>query len=366
MDDKRTPWLRLIRLPGVGPIQQKKFLEHFGTADNIFRASRDELNALNLKSAIADSLLQSSDPDIGRDLEWLERENHHLVTVADADYPALLKEIPDAPVALFVVGNPAVLDNAQIGIVGSRNPSAGGKKTAHVLAAELAAAGLVITSGLALGIDYCGHAGALDAGGKTIAVMGCGLDQVYPARHKTIAGLITENGALISEFPPGTPPLPQHFPRRNRIISGLSHGVIIIEAALQSGSLITARLALEQGREVFAVPGSIYNPLSKGCHYLIREGAKLTESARDVLEEINVSLVRPPVCSNIEGHAAANEAQQYHVDTRQLLEHLSYDPISIDRLIEVSGLTADAVSSMLLVLEVHGIVSSSGGLYTRN
>ncbi len=216
----------------------------------------------------------------------LEGDNRHLITLHDARYPTLLREIDDAPPMLFIQGDPTILNLPQIAIVGSRNPSASGRQTATDFAHFLASAGLAITSGLADGIDGAAHQGALETKNSTLAVTGTGLDRVYPAKHRELAHRIAEQGALISELPPGTPPIPANFPRRNRIISGLSLGTLVVEAAQKSGSLITARLATEQGREVFAIPGSIHNPLARGCHALIRQGAKLVETAGDILEEL--------------------------------------------------------------------------------
>jgi DNA processing protein len=364
MDDARIPWLVLLNTPTIGPVQHKQLLDIYKTPENILSAPYAELAQSGLKKEALNYLASTPYDKITGSIKWLEMPDHHLVTIEDDQYPALLREIPDSPIALFVTGNPAVLSTQQIGIVGSRNPTAGGRKTARLLATQLSELGLTITSGLALGIDYCGHAGALDANGKTIAVLGNGLDRIYPARHKEIAGLIAASGAIVSEFPPGVPPLPANFPRRNRIISGLCLGVLVVEAAMQSGSLITARFALEQGREVFAVPGSVYNSLSKGCHHLIKQGAKLVETIQDVVEELNINVTMLD-CHDAYANPDTGNHARLDADQQKLLEHISFDPVTVDKLIELSGLTADAVSSMLLVLEIRGVVSSSGGLYTR-
>jgi DNA processing protein len=250
-------------------------------------------------------------------------------------------------------------------VVGARTPTPGGLDNARAFAHELALAGLVITSGLALGIDAAGHEAALQAGSATVAVAANGLDRVYPARHRKLARRIARQGALVSEFPIGTPPRAEHFPRRNRIISGLSLGVLVIEAGLRSGSLITARLGAEQGREVFAVPGSIHNPLARGCHRLIRQGAKLVEDAEDVLEELPpaADLGTSPRSSPVEPERPVSEPDE---DYQRLMEALGYDPVSMDTLIERSGLTAEAVSSMLLIMELKGMVSlNPNGTYCR-
>ena len=274
-------------------------------------------------------------------------------------------EIADPPPVLFVHGDPTLLVRPQLAMVGSRNPTPGGSETAQAFACHLAQAGLVITSGLALGIDGASHRGALEGGGATLAVAGTGLDRVYPASHRGLAHAIVANGALISELPPGAPPLPEHFPRRNRIISGLSAGTLVVEAAANSGSLITARLAAEQGREVFAIPGSIHNPLARGCHGLIKQDAKLVETAQDILEELAplTGIFTLPVKHLGE---KGNETPLCTVEQKALLERLSFEPVAVDTIIRRSGLTPEVVSSILLTLELQGyVISSAGGCYSR-
>ncbi len=276
-----------------------------------------------------------------------------------------MREIPDPPPLLFVHGDPEVLRTPQLAMVGSRNPSMPGGETARDFAYHLAASGLSITSGLAIGIDGASHSGALDAGGITIAVTGTGLDRVYPASQHDLAHRIAEHGALVSEFPPQTQVRPGNFPRRNRIISGLCLGTLVVEAAHKSGSLITARLASEQGREVFAIPGSIHNPLARGCHRLIRQGAKLVETSGDILEELAPLLrdLKPPQADHKE---SACRQHQLDPEYQLLLKCMGFDPAQIDLLIERSGLTAEVVSSMLILLELEGHVSSApGGIYCR-
>lgn len=358
------PWLILLRAPMLGPIKQKKLLDVFGQPSAILSLTCTELRDLGLNELTVKYLNNHNDKNIDKDIAWLNQPNHHFITINDDQYPLLLKEIADPPIGLFINGNPNILQTIQLGIVGSRNPTPGGRQAAQFFAKQLSESGLTITSGLALGIDYCAHKGALEAGGRTIAVLGDGLDKIYPARHKKIAESINVDGAIISEFPTGTPPLPEHFPRRNRIISGMSLGVLVIEAAQRSGSLISARYAMEQGREVFAVPGSIMNPLSRGCHYLIKQGAKLVESLEDILVELN--LPARIQCENLsENKETRLDTEEFDEKYKKLIEFISYDPVSVDKLIELTGLTADTVSSMLLILEMHGIVSSSGGLYMR-
>ncbi len=302
------------------------------------------------------------------DLEWLAQPGHHLITRADPRYPERLKPIADAPIALYVAGDPGLLDQPQIAIVGSRNPTPGGERNAFEFARHLAGCGLVITSGLALGIDGAAHRGALAAEAPTIAVTATGLDLVYPARHRSLAHQIAEHGALISEFPIGTRVRAGLFPRRNRIISGLALGVLVVEAALGSGSLITARLAGEQGREVFAIPGSIHNPLARGCHQLIREGARLVESAHDLFEELAPQLQACLKPSAAAPQAPATEPAPTSADDEygHLLEAMGHDPVSADELVARTGLAPEAVSSMLLLLELEGRVSPvPGGRFVR-
>lgn len=357
--DVLAQWLTLCRLPGVGTRARLELLEHFGSVEKIFSTRHDELQAvLAGKNEAISALIDGPDPNaLQAEFTWLAQPDHHLLTWADAGYPALLREIPDPPVLLYVIGNPRVLSTPQLAIVGSRNPSPMGKENAQAFARSLAGAGLAITSGLALGVDGAAHRGALAAGGRTIAVAGTGLDRVYPARHRDLAhAVVKQGGALVSEFALGTPPLPENFPIRNRIISGLSIGTLVVEAALQSGSLITARLAADQGREVFAIPGSIHAPQARGCHALIRQGAKLVETAQDILEELGpLASVAQQAKEKVTAGAAPDSAMG------SLLEHMGHDPVSVDSLIERSGLTADAVSSMLLQMELQGLVLTCPG-----
>jgi DNA processing protein len=301
---------------------------------------------------------------VEQDLAWLERPGNGLLPLDDPRYPPLLRQIPYPPPLLFVHGDPDCLRLPQLAIVGARNPTPLGRETAQRFAAHLAECGLLITSGLALGIDAAAHEGALAGGGRTIAVMGTSLDRVYPARNRDLAHAIAERGALVSELAIGTPPTAENFPRRNRLISGLALGVLVVEAAAQSGSLITARLATEQGREVFAVPGSIHNPLAKGCHALIRQGAKLVETAADILEELGALAAAT-------GEVAASRTSAptpvvLDEEYRHLLAAMGDEPVGIDLLVDRCGLTAEALSSMLLILELEGYVAAMpGGLYGR-
>jgi DNA processing protein len=371
-------WLALLHAPGVGAIRFSRILEHQPDLAHFFAEPDDGGATLNLPGKLRRYLAKPDWSAVDAAVNWAQNEHCHIIALFDPRYPALLKEIPDPPPLLFVRGDATLLGQPQLAMVGSRNPSAGGKQLAHDFAAKLGRHGLIITSGLALGIDAASHQGTLDAGNKTIAVAGTGLDRIYPARHRELGHRIVEQGALVSEFPPGTPPIASNFPRRNRIISGLSLGTLVIEAALKSGSLITARLAAEQGREVFAIPGSIHNPLAKGCHALIQQGAKLAMEATDILEELGplviFTLAQAQATTSEKHTDSAPSASPPHLDCppldgstldSPLLETMGYEPISIDALVERCGLTAEVVSSMLLTLEMQGIVSSSGGLYSR-
>ena len=325
----------------------------------------ERLKPLNLTS---DTLASVANPDwaaVSQDLEWLSGSpQHRVLTLADQEYPPRLREIADPPPLLFVRGDVMALHQPQIAIVGSRNPTPAGAELAQDFARHLALRGVTIISGLALGIDAAGHRGALAGGGHTVAVMGTGMDRVYPPRHQDLAGQIAAQGALVSEFPLCTPVRPENFPRRNRIISGLALGVLVVEAAKASGSLITARHAVEQGREVFAIPGSIHNPLARGCHALIRDGAKLVETVDDILEEL--PSLSQPAGSDPQGTANLAHTSAHDGEHDRLLEALGYDPVSVDVLVARTGLTANAVSSMLLLMELEGRVSSqAGGLYLR-
>ena len=354
-------WIALQRVPGLGPATLSRLLQQFESPQQIL----DNPNlAQDLSASVMDGLRRPDWQQVEADLAWLEADHRYLLPIDDQRYPALLREISDPPPLLYVQGDVSLLSQWQLAIVGSRNPSASGRQTAFDFSRYLASGGLTITSGLAAGIDGAAHQGALAAGGKTIAVVATGLDRVYPAKHRDLAHQISEQGVLVSESPLGTSPRAELFPRRNRIISGLSLGTLIVEAALKSGSLITARMAMEQAREVFAIPGSIHNPLSRGCHQLIREGAKLVETADDILEELGAlaGVSAPENDPLAEDKVSHKKDGDYQI----LFETLGFDPIPIDKLIENSGLTADAVSSMLLLLELEGEVESlPGGRYVR-
>ncbi len=283
-------WIRLWRVSGIGSKKFQLLLNYFDSPAAALAANTSQLTQAGLSQKDANNILdQKNNDDAAKlDLEWLEAsDKHHIITLNSPEYPQRLKQINDAPALLYVHGNLSILRDPQLSIVGSRNPTQSGHNNAYEFAKYLGQTGLCITSGLALGVDGAAHQGAIDGNGPTIAIIATGIDRVYPAKHRELAHKIVESGAIVSEFPIGTHPDSRHFPRRNRIISAMSYGVLVVEAALKSGSLITARLAMEQNREVFAIPGSIHNPLAKGCHQLIRQGAKLVETAEDILEEMS-------------------------------------------------------------------------------
>jgi DNA processing protein len=366
-------WIILAGATGLTGDQLGPLLDRYGDAEGIVRAGAAKTDAAHVDTALA----------------WLAADARHaLIAWDDPRYPALLKRTQTAPVALFVRGDTECLSLPQLGIVGSRKATAGGVDNAAAFARHLAARGLVITSGLALGVDTAAHRGALDGEGRTIAVLGTGPDRVYPAANTALAErIIAGGGALVSEFLPGVPPLKDHFPRRNRIISGLALGTLVVEAGIQSGALITARRAIEQGREVFAIPGSIHNPLAKGCHRLIREGAKLVDSAEHILEELgpllsaqhkeNAGEARVDLARNFLPDETGLRAPHPHSpsfrstedrdeDYDKLLDALGWDPVTADTLVLRSQLTPAEVSSMLLILELEGTVTPlAGGRYQR-
>jgi DNA processing protein len=353
-------WLRLTLIPGIGGKTQRKLLTAFGLPDAIFSAGRASLRALIGDKAARLLLDTGNDAAIAAAAAWAQKSSQQIVTLADAAYPRALLEIPDPPTLLYVLGRVELLNQPVLSIVGSRNPTPQGLLNAEQFARALAEAGLTIASGMALGIDAAAHRGALAARGNTIAFVGTGIDRVYPARNQELAHEIGARGVIVSEFPIGTPVIASNFPRRNRLISGIARGVLIVEAAVESGSLITARLAAEQGREVFAIPGSIHSPQARGCHRLIKEGAKLVETAQDILEELRWAAPTPPLPE--EQASGASEADQ----NAEILPLMGYDPCSLDELVTRSGLTADALSVILLHLELEGRVAGlPGGRYQR-
>ncbi|MES2683154.1 MAG: DNA-processing protein DprA [Pseudomonadota bacterium] len=356
-------WLRLIRARGLRNAQALRLLEQFGSAEAVCAATASQwLSAGAERSKVL--LPDEDDAQVQADAEWLAGgSDRHLITLHDARYPEALKTITTPPLALFLRGDAALLSQPQLAMVGARAATPQGLENARGFAAELSRRGVIITSGLATGVDGAAHAGALDAKAPTIAVCGTGLDRVYPARHKALAQAILDGGgALLSEFAPGTESVAANFPRRNRIISGLSLGVLVVEASRESGSLITARRAVEQGREVFAIPGSIHNPLAKGCHQLIREGAKLVECVDDVLLELAPKLgawlreQAPSTAASTSLKPGSDDAA-----TAALLAILADAPQSVDALIAATGLPPEQVNTALLMLELDGRAGSAAG-----
>ena len=367
-------WLRLTLSPGVGNTAARKLLATFGSAQAIFDQSSSALRQLGSDKMA--SILQSEPPNLAAQLQttvqWLQDgEDRRVVTLGDAAYPVALLDIEDPPLMLYMLGvqaNPAYAATKTIAnklaIVGSRNPTPQGESNAREFARAFGGAGLCVVSGLALGIDGAAHDGAMLGGGDTIAVVGTGLDRVYPKKHLALAHRIARQGMLVSEFPLGTPPLMGNFPRRNRIISGLSLGTLVVEAALKSGSLITARLAAEQGKEVFAIPGSIHSPQSRGCHALIKQGAKLVEVAQDVLEELHFATRVADDPSG--GSADAEEGDAPGNSDPPLLAALGFDAVSLDALQARTGLDTARLQAQLLELELEGQVARMpGGLFQR-
>jgi DNA processing protein len=370
-------WLRLTLTPGVGNATARKLLAAFGSAQAVFEQS--SLTLRQLGSDKLASALQAEPPALAAllqtTLDWLQAgDDRRIATLGDAAYPAILLDIEDPPLMLYMLGTMAAqADSAaaianSLAIVGSRNPTPQGESNARQFAKAFGSAGLCVVSGLALGIDGAAHDGALLGGGQTIAVVGTGLDRVYPKKHLTLAHRIAKQGMLMSEFPLGTPPLTANFPKRNRIISGLSRGTLVVEAALQSGSLITARLAAEQGKEVFAIPGSIHSPQSRGCHALIKQGAKLVELAQDVLEELHLL----PAGASLPGTASATAADGQDADETAaanadpLLAALGFEAVSLDALQARTGLDTAQLQARLLELELEGQVARlPGGLFQR-
>jgi DNA processing protein len=368
MDD-RLAWLTLAHASGLHAGHLGEWFAHGGAASDLLGASTAALSALDLGVPTIRSLLAPDAGAIERDFCWLDAgTDRHLVTWGAADYPPLLAQIPDPPLVLYVDGRVDVLSQPQLAIVGSRNPTGLGRDTASQFAGHLGRAGLAITSGLALGIDAAAHRGALEAGAPTVAVVGRGLDAVYPRENEPLARRILDaGGALVTDLPIGTPPLKHNFPRRNRILSGLAVGTLVVEAAVQSGSLITARLAAEQGREVFAVPGSIHNAVARGCHRLLRQGARLVETVDDIFEELASICgdlgTRPPITPR---QAPTPRSPSLDKEYEILLDALGFEPAGLDSIVVRTGLETGVVASMLLILELDGrIQQQPGGLYSR-
>lgn len=347
-------WLRLGLVPGLGPSSVRRLLQAFGDPESVACAPTKRLAEI-IDAQTAAAISAGPDPDrLSAAMDWLRAPGNRLLSLADADYPPRLLQIPDPPPLLYLKGEAGLLRGEALAIVGSRGATPQGIANAEAFARELSDAGYRIVSGLALGIDAAAHRGGLAGASSSIAVLGTGLDIVYPARNRELAHELAAKGLLVSEFPLGTRAVASNFPRRNRLISGLSQGVLVVEAALQSGSLITARFALDQGRDVFAIPGSIHSPLSKGCHLLIKQGAKLVDAAADIMEELGgTSVARPDTAAQA-------------VASSPLLDAMGFDPIDLDTLCSRAGLTAENASAMLLQLELDGVVARmTGGQFQR-
>ncbi|ANH72560.1 DNA protecting protein DprA [Ralstonia insidiosa] len=370
-------WLRLTETPGVGPVAARQLLAAFGLPQDIFVQPYSAL-ARVLPERQARALLAAPDAALAalieRTVAWANEPGNAVFTLADRGYPPRLLELTDPPTVLYAKGDVSLLRAAAVGVVGARSATAAGIDNARAFAQALSAASVTIVSGLALGIDAAAHEGALSGPGSTIAVVGTGLDIVYPARNRALAHRIAEAGVIISEYPLGMGARAENFPRRNRLIAGLARGLLVVEAAAQSGSLITARLAAEQGRDVFAIPGSIHSPLAKGCHLLIKQGAKLVETAADILDELGWGRSTAPVKRTsrtapaedaVIAQAPVARAAPSAAETT-LLDALGFDPVDLDTLCERTGQAAAALSAQLLALELDGRVERQpGGRFLR-
>ncbi|USD65330.1 DNA-processing protein DprA [Vibrio sp. SCSIO 43136] len=355
-------WIRLCAAPGLGAVKVAKLVAKVG-AKQLAAADQSELATYGLSTTQTKVVSDHNHPSVVSALEWQQASTeHHIITLDSVHYPPLLAQAPAAPPVLYVKGDLDTLKQPQIAIVGSRNASPDGLDNAYHFAHHLAKSGFTITSGLALGIDGRAHKGALDAQGTTVAALGCGLNRLYPAKHKRLSQQVAENGALVSELPPDTPPRADFFPRRNRIISGLSAGVLVIEAAQKSGSLITARYALEQGREVFALPGSIHNPNARGCNDLIRDGASLIQCSQQLLEEVE-SLVTWSISQQTSIFEVEDDVQE--LPFPQLMANVGFEPTPVDILAQRTHIPVHEVMMQLLELELDGHVAAVPGGYIR-
>jgi DNA processing protein len=363
---KKAPWIALQILPGIGSVTLRRLIDHFGSAEAALQAARDDLDAIRwLSPRICEVLKKGPDPGaVERCVMTLERLGAWVLTYLDEAYPPLLKEIPDPPAVLYGLGNPAHLHGRSIAIVGSRNASPYGSMAAKKLSTALARQGFTVVSGLALGIDTAAHESALQAGGATVGVKGCGIDYLYPRQNRKLFLRMAEKGAVVTEFPPGVLPEPKNFPIRNRIISGLSMGVIVVEAGMKSGSLISASCALEQGREVMAVPGNIFSHTSRGTHWLLKQGARLVEDLSDVIDELGVQ--RKNTAPKTEPETRDRATPVLSSEERALFERLGPYPLHIDDLAHLSGLSVGQVSGLLLQMELKDVVQAlPGQLYQQ-
>ncbi len=368
-DRNKTSWLHLVNAPGLGLVRVSKLIDHFGSAVEVLRQSTFP-SEFKIPQASIQYLKQASNDDLQAELDWLDKEGNDILTLDDALYPPQLKQIDEPPMLLYVKGAVETLLLPQLAVVGSRNASQGGLKNTHAFCFDLARKGLVITSGLAAGVDTQAHQAAVDAQGKTVAVMGTGINSIYPKQNRQLAKVIAEQGAVVSELPLNTPPHAHNFPRRNRIIAGLSLGSLVVEAASKSGTLITARLTTECNRPVMAIPGSIHNPLAKGCHQLIKQGAKLVESAQDIIEELlpNIDMLSDQLGTSLQQvteNELDNSDQSPHIELsdsqQQLINQMDFIPMSFDAIVKRTELPSGDVASDLLILELLGLVEKLPG-----
>lgn len=362
-DDLRY-WLALSLATNLPAHRFHELIRLFGSPKTLLQSDTHTKLSLKLSETVTGYLLEPDWKRVDEHLAWAENDSlNSIIPFIDPRYPQQLRQIPDPPPTLYIKGQPDVLLEPQIALVGSRNPTPSGRETAFSFAHALTEAGLTITSGMALGIDAASHKGALEAKGSTIAVFGTGIDVIYPSSHRKLAAAIADRGALVSEFPLHTPPIPAYFPQRNRIVSGLSLGTLVVEAAARSGSLITARLATEQGREVFAIPGSIHSPTAHGCHSLLRNGAKLVETATDILEEI---VQFQPLFTRKSTKISYNKTQnQLDADNRKLLECVGFEATSVDTLVKRTGFCVEHVACRLMILELNGLIDATPSGYCR-
>jgi DNA processing protein len=360
-------WITLARAPGLAATQLSSALALVEAPAHLLTASDALWSLAGIPHVTREFLTSAAAGPLPAERRWLEADHHHLIPFTDPRYPRLLRSIDRHPIALYLSGNPNALDGPQLAVIGTRNPTAQGRDTALEFAAQLAQRGLGIVSGAAEGIDGSAHRGALDAQGLTVGVLGTGVDLVYPSHHAPLYRDIERYGALVSEFTLGTPPRRGNFPQRNRVIAALSLGTLVVEAARRSGSLITARCATTYGRQVFAVPGSLHNPMSRGCHELIKGGARLVESAADILRALNFSaFFSNDFHASGDGDEPPPHASGMDKDHKILLDALGFDPVDLDLLVERTGFKPEAVSSMMLILELEGHVQAAlGGRYSR-
>lgn len=367
--DNTESWLHILNAPGLGFIRIKRLLEHYGSATEVVNQNQFPAEFKIPQKAI-NHLRQADNDQIRHELAWLEKDNNHLLTVDDALYPPQLLQSNDPPVALYVKGNTNTLLLPQLAVVGSRNATQGGLNNTQAFCYDLAGKGMVITSGLASGIDTQAHQAAIDAEGQTIAVMGTGINMIYPKANQQLAKTIANQGAVVTELPFNTPPHAHNFPRRNRIISGLSLGTLVVEATNKSGTLITARLSMENNRPVMAIPGSIHNPMARGCHQLIKQGAKLVESAQDIFEELDSSIVMlsDQIKAKLQAmdHPALEKSSptpniELSESQQHILKQLDFHPTSFDAIVEQTGFSSATVASDLLILELTGLIEKLPG-----